>query len=149
MDPDRKHKLNEISRPVRPEDRRGASAVEFAVVAPFLFLTLVGMIEVGRVMMIQHLLTASAREGAREAILLSATEDSVIDVVNRFIDGASLNLGDATIVVEPAPEDTDTGETIAITVSTPIVGVSNLARLWFEADYQLSATATMRKEGIE
>jgi hypothetical protein len=107
------------------------------------------MIEVGRVMMIQHLLTASAREGAREAILLSATEDSVIDVVNRFIDGASLNLGDATIVVEPAPEDTDTGETIAITVSTPIVGVSNLARLWFEADYQLSATATMRKEGIE
>ncbi len=48
-------------RPHRMKERRGASAVEFAIVAPFLFMVLIGMIEFGRAMMVQHIVTMSAR----------------------------------------------------------------------------------------
>ncbi len=48
-------------------DRRGAVAVEFAVVAPVLMAIAVGMIEVNRVYEAQNLLATAAREGARFA----------------------------------------------------------------------------------
>ncbi|QDU87225.1 TadE-like protein [Pirellulimonas nuda] len=48
-------------------DRRGAVAVEFAVIAPVLMAIAVGMIEVNRVYEAQNLLATAAREGARFA----------------------------------------------------------------------------------
>lgn len=48
-------------------DRRGAVAVEFAVIAPVLMAIAIGMIEVNRVYEAQNLLATAAREGARFA----------------------------------------------------------------------------------
>jgi hypothetical protein len=47
--------------------RRGAVAVEFAIVAPILVAILFGMIEFGRAFEMQNLLEVAAREGARFA----------------------------------------------------------------------------------
>ena len=44
-----------------------AEVVEFAFAAPVLFLIVFGIIEFGRVMMIQNALTSSARERCRKA----------------------------------------------------------------------------------
>ncbi len=43
--------------------------VEFAIVAPIFFLLIFGMIEFGRVVMVQQLLTNASREGARLGVL--------------------------------------------------------------------------------
>ena len=47
--------------------RRGAVAVEFAVIAPILLALVMGMVELTRVFEVQNLLAIAAREGARFA----------------------------------------------------------------------------------
>lgn len=49
---------------------RGASAVEFAIVLPVLFLILAGIVDFGRAYQAQVQLTNAAREGARAAVVL-------------------------------------------------------------------------------
>jgi Flp pilus assembly protein TadG len=48
-------------------DRRGAVAVEFAMVAPLLLAIVVGLIEINRTYDVQNRLEAAAREGGRYA----------------------------------------------------------------------------------
>jgi Flp pilus assembly protein TadG len=50
-----------------PRARRAVAAVEFALVAPVLFGLLLGVWEIGRVIQVQQMLSASAREGGRIA----------------------------------------------------------------------------------
>lgn len=49
------------------KDRRGAVAVEFAIVAPILLALTFGLIELGRAFEMQNQLEVAAREGARFA----------------------------------------------------------------------------------
>ncbi len=53
----------------RPQQRRGAVAVEFAFVAPMLLAIALGMIEITRIYDTQYLLQTAAREGARFAAM--------------------------------------------------------------------------------
>ena len=70
-------------RAARLDSRRGASAVEFAVVAPIMFLFVFGLIEVGRMLMVQQALTNAAREGCRKACLATTTSATAVDTVVR------------------------------------------------------------------
>jgi hypothetical protein len=60
----------------KTDNRRGAVAVEFAIVAPILLAILFGMIEFGRAFEMQNLLEVAAREGARFA---SMDRDGMLD----------------------------------------------------------------------
>ena len=51
--------------------------MEFAVVAPIFFLLILGMVEFGRMMMVQQVLTNASREGARIAVLDNTTTADV------------------------------------------------------------------------
>ena len=53
----------------------GAAAVEFALVLPVLFLIIAGMVDLGRAMYTQVMLTNAAREGARVAITSAPSGD--------------------------------------------------------------------------
>jgi hypothetical protein len=55
------------NRPSRIGNRRGAVAVEFAIVAPILLALVLGMIELGRAFEMKNMLEVAAREGARFA----------------------------------------------------------------------------------
>jgi hypothetical protein len=57
-------------------NRRGAVAVEFAIVAPILLAVVFGLIELGRAFEMQNLLEVAAREGARFA---SMDRDGMLD----------------------------------------------------------------------
>lgn len=46
--------------------RRGANAVEFALILPVLLALLTGIMDYGWVYLLQHVATTAAREGARE-----------------------------------------------------------------------------------
>ena len=61
--------------PTKRTDRRGAAAVEFALVAIPLCLFVFGILEFGRLILVQHSLTAATREGARLAALNTDVND--------------------------------------------------------------------------
>ena len=63
--------------------RRGVAVVEFAVVAPVLFLTIFGMFEMARMVMVKQAVVNAAREGCREACLATTTSAVDADTVVR------------------------------------------------------------------
>jgi hypothetical protein len=76
---------------------RGAVAVEFALLLPFLLLIVLGIIDFGRMLNAQETLTQSAREGAR----LAAFGKPDGDVRSRTIDAATgLNLGAGDVSIQ-------------------------------------------------
>jgi Flp pilus assembly protein TadG len=61
---------------MRRASERGASAVEFALVLPLLFLILAGIIDLGRLMFYSAITTNVAREGARAAVVLDPSSST-------------------------------------------------------------------------
>lgn len=95
-------------------ERRGAVAVEFAVIAPILLAITVGMLELSRVYTVQNTLETAAREGARFASLdrtgmlmqgQTANQKLINDVKN-FLAATGINKSDITVQVV----DADTGQ---------------------------------------
>ena len=78
---------------------RGAAVVEFAIIAPLFFLLIFGIVEFGRMVMVQQILTNASREGARRAIIESATRPEVETHVLDYLTNASIN--GATVSVTP------------------------------------------------
>lgn len=128
--------------------RPGAAAAEFAVVAPIIFMVVIAMFELGRSMSIQQTLTNAAREGAREAILPTATTSSVDQVVAGYV-AASLANGATAVTTPTDPSTADPGDLITVTVTTDQTPMTRYGMRWFGAEYQMSSTATMRKEGLD
>jgi len=72
---------------------RGQSLVEFALVLPILLLTVMGVVEFGRIFMTQQVITNASREGARAAILPGNTEAEVYETVSTYMSSAGLVSG--------------------------------------------------------
>jgi len=140
-------KLEKICRSCRTK-RRGASAVEFAVVAPVFFLFIFGMFEFGRVVMVQQFLTNATREGARVGILDNSTTSEVTTAVNTYLNSA--NIQGATITVTPNPPSTATyGSPVTVSVSVPFSKVSWLPSPMFLSGKTLTASSVMRRETVQ
>jgi Flp pilus assembly protein TadG len=63
-------------------DRRGASAIEFALAAPLLVLALIGIAQLGLLLMADTALRANVAEGARFATLYPRPSDA--DIAERM-----------------------------------------------------------------
>jgi Flp pilus assembly protein TadG len=133
----------------RPAGRlRGAAAVEFAIVAPIFFLVVLGIIEFGRMAMVEQVITNAAREGARVGVIDDSTRQMVEDKVRRYLASAGIN--GATIDVEPdPPSSAGYGESVTVTVSIPFDDVSWLPNPFFVGGKTLTAQAVMRRETVE
>lgn len=127
---------------------KGAAVVEFAVVLPILLAFLFGILEFGRVMMVNHTLNNAARAGARIAALPGADNSSVLDAINEELSGCGLSYDDC--VFDPADVSTaDRDDPITVTVRV------NYESIGFVTGYfpmlsgkQLVGTVVMRKEGF-
>ena len=67
----------------RRRRRRGAAAIEFALVAPLFLLFIFAMIEFGRMMMVQQVLIQASRDGARHAIVNGATVEDTRELIQQ------------------------------------------------------------------
>lgn len=135
-----------VSRIRRLSRRSGVAAVEFAIVAPVFFVLVFGMIEFGRMVMVQQILTNASREGARRAVLDAATTDNVTTVVNDYLTSASIS--GATVSVTPGPPSSAAfGDPVTVDVSVPFSSVSWMPSPWFLSATTLTATTVMRREG--
>jgi Flp pilus assembly protein TadG len=125
--------------------RRGAAVVEFAFVAPLFVMLVFGMIEFGRLVMVQQLLTNATREGARLGVLSETTDTDVKTKVVSYLGSSSITIATSNVIVSYP----DSGEAVAVTVSVPFNQVSWLPSPMFLSGYTLSAGSTMRRENVQ
>jgi Flp pilus assembly protein TadG len=137
------------SRPARRK-RLGAAAVEFAVVAPVFFLLVFGMIEFGRMVMIQQVITNASREGARKAVLDGSTESNVKSSVVTYMANGGVTIATSNVTVNPTdPSAAAAGSPITVTVSVPFSQVSWLPSPMFLGGRQMTASTVMRREAVD
>lgn len=125
--------------------RVGAAVVEFAIVAPVFMLLVFGMIEYGRMVMVQQMLTNAAREGARKAVLEGATEDAVETIVREYLESGNISVEDSEIGVSFDPGN----NRAAVSISVPFTRVSWLPTPLYLGGRALNASSTMRLERVE
>lgn len=142
----RSFKLHKICQLFRK--KRGAAAVELALVAPLFFLILFGLIEFGRCIMVQQLLTNASREGARRAVLDGTTTSDVQQTVSDFLTNAHISGATTTVTPDP-PSSAGSGAPVSVTVAVDFRDVSWLPVPRYLGAATLSATSVMRRESVE
>ena len=131
-----------VSRPRPPgRSRRGVAAVEFAVVLPVLLLFLLGIVEVGRLVMVAQLATNGSREAARYAVQGSADPAAVEAYTRQYL--AQTGIPDAAVTdfaieayttTTTAKGVTSSGWNAAPTLSTVSQGTPVRARFLINYD---------------
>jgi Flp pilus assembly protein TadG len=143
----------------RRRRRRGAVALEAALVLPFLVLIIFGIIESGQVMTSEEVIASAAREGARLASLGGSTIGSsssngsteVNYRVRSYLDNAAVPSANATITVTDLDQSiTDLpqasiGDRIKVSVSVPFTKIAWSPPMFF-GSATLSNSSIMRKE---
>ncbi len=108
----------------RPEEG-GNAALEFALVCPFLLVLLMGIVEFGRVLFNQQVITNAARDASRA----SATGfEPYIDAANRILDPAGIPSPTPSCTTSPSAGQTSICQTIVtIPVGAAITDASQVA----------------------
>jgi Flp pilus assembly protein TadG len=106
--------------------KKGAAAVEFAIIAPLLFTILFGIIECGLLFFDKAIITNASREGARYGILFNPTRPNLDEIRARVLAYTSTHLvtfgGSTSPVVavnweNGTPEDSSSGDALTVEVS--------------------------------
>jgi Flp pilus assembly protein TadG len=109
------------------QKRKGASAVEFAFIAPVMFLMILGMIELARGLMLIHMMTNAARAGCRVGILEGKANSDVTAAVNSALQPIGISTDSVTVDVNDNVSDVancNPGDEVTVVVSVPISTVS-------------------------
>ena len=123
------------SRPIlhHRHDRRGAAAVEMAIVLGLLILLVFGIIEMGRAIMVNQVITNAAREGARRAVIPGATDAQVQARIDQYLAAANITGFTRTIEINGspgsltgAPAHAQVGVSISVPYSNVSYGIFNL-----------------------
>jgi Flp pilus assembly protein TadG len=141
-----------MNAPKRPERRRGAAAVEFAIVFALLLLPLlIGLWEMSRLVEVQQLVANAAREAARQASTGTKTTTAEVsagqtgDIENaalNYLRRAGLDTTGATVTVTNlnngarTPKGANQMDHLRVTVSLPFANVR-----WVALDQITTATA--------
>ena len=139
-----------VEKPYRlcRKHRRGAALVEFAIVFPILIVLFLAMIEFGRLIMVQQILTNASREGARMAVMDGVTASEVTALMDQYCESAGIAGVDVTI--DPAdPGSAGSGEPVTVTASVLFDQVTWLPTPMFLGGDRRSASAVMRRETTE
>jgi len=135
-----------ITAPVRFREKKpGAAVVEFAVVAPVFILLVFGMIEFGRLVMVQQMLTNASREVARMSVVEGAVAGTVETWGEDYLE--SMTVHNATVTVTPNPLDgAAAGDPVTVTATVTFGNVSWLPVPMYLGNRALTATSVMRRE---
>jgi Flp pilus assembly protein TadG len=97
------------------------------VVAPVFLVFILGILEVGRSLMVQHLLLSAAREGCRTGILPNNGATQIDNAVSTTLASAGITSQSVTVLVNNAsadPAKANSGDTITVTVTVPFAAVT-------------------------
>ena len=124
--------------------RRGAATVEFALVAPLLFLLFFGALEFCRVAMIRHTADNAVYEGCRIGIIPGATSDEVRNQTRNVM--STMGVGTINIEVTPAVIRRDT-DVVTVRIDVPLDENSYVPNQFFNGQ-TIIRELTLRREGV-
>ncbi|MFK7766945.1 MAG: TadE/TadG family type IV pilus assembly protein [Mariniblastus sp.] len=130
-------------KPTHLKKRRGAAAVELAVVLPIFFLIIFGIVEFGRVMMVMQVVTNAAREGARACAVGDMTVAEVQTLCEEYASGAMVP--NVQVEITPDPVTVNRGDPFEVRVFVNFNEVAFLPPFWAKESV-LQSRSTMRKE---
>ena len=139
-------------RVCRASSRRGAAAVEFAVIVPFLTLIALGMIEITRAVQVKDLLTDAARSGCRQAIRPATATAAVTAAINTSLTNANIPTSYATITLLVNGKAVDVltavqGDQITVKVAVPVNQVGWITPIFFSQSSVESESVFMMRQG--
>ena len=133
----------------RGQKRRGAAALEMAIVLGLLILLVFGIIEMGRAIMVNQVITNAAREGARRAVITGATNTQVERRIDAYLADAGITGYTRILEVNGAPGSLATAPThaqVGVAVSVPYSQVSFGVLQLLAPDRTFIARVNMRRE---
>lgn len=124
--------------------RRGATAVEFAIVAPVFFLVLMSMFEFSRLNVLRNTADNAAYEAARAAMVPGATAADATAEANRLLNVVGARGANVTISPNRITRNTE-----AVTVSIDIpLDRNGWVVPRFTRGRTLTSTSTLRTERV-
>lgn len=103
-------------------DRRGASATEFALVAPAMLIIALSLVDLGRIGLVMASLTRGAQEAARYAALRGAESDApaTVEAIQAVARGRIYGIPpDAIAVTVSWTPDNSSGASVTVATSSP------------------------------
>ena len=131
-----------------PTARGGAAALEFAAVGSIFFLVVLGIVEVGRVLMDQLQLTYAARVGCRVGIIPGKSNSDITAATVDALTSQGVRGESVTVQVNDGAGDASTaqsGDEITVLVSVPVDKVSWVPFTKY-AQGSLAGRYTLRRE---
>jgi Flp pilus assembly protein TadG len=146
------------------KSEKGVSAVEFALIAPLLFVLTFGIIEFSILLFDKAVVTNASREGARAAIVYHVDgsayapigTEEITDVVEQYTDQYLIDLGGTSIPIIETTYTSDSGGpesggdvTVRVTYTYNFLVFPNLIPLiggTFDGTIDLVGTTVMRME---
>ncbi len=124
--------------------RRGATAVEFAMTAPLVFLLLFAALELSHANMVFNTTEAAAYEGARQGIVPGASAADCVTAAERIL--AISRIRGATVSVTPADLQTNTN-TLTVTITVPYAANTVVAPT-FTKTLEISRACELNREKL-
>jgi Flp pilus assembly protein TadG len=128
---------------LRLGSQRGNAVVEFALLAPLLFIILFGITEFGRAFGATQALYSAAREGARLAAVTEPDQAAVTARINQVLAAAGVTPSGITVAGPNGGAD----PTITVTVTSDFTVLPGNLLGTFTGTIPLRATCVMRHEG--
>ena len=142
-------------------DRAGQALAEFTLVLPVLILLVFGIIEFGLAFRTHQIVTNSAREGARTAVIPSTNSEDTELAVRSRLDNSGLNSAEADIILRCSDPNTPEGEICTTTghettvevgychrffVLAPVIAIAGSDHCDGFGEVDLRTRSTMRTE---
>ncbi|MDZ4657966.1 MAG: TadE/TadG family type IV pilus assembly protein [Bythopirellula sp.] len=134
-----------ISKNNRLKLRRGATAVEFAIVAPIFFLLMLASFEFSRMNVIRHTADNAAYEAARHAMVPGATAAEAVAKANTILN--TVGTRGARVTITPTTLG-PTVDTINVQIDVPL-NQNGWIVPKFTSGRTLTAQSTLRTERAE
>jgi Flp pilus assembly protein TadG len=113
-----------LNRACRLRGQKGASLVEFAIIAPLLFLIIFGIIEFGILIYDKAMLTNASREGARAGIVFNhpnrITNTEIIEVVTDYCEDHLISFGSgSSLTISISRTGSNSGDSLTVSLQYP------------------------------
>ncbi|MFO0947827.1 MAG: TadE/TadG family type IV pilus assembly protein [Planctomycetota bacterium] len=144
------------------DSRKGAAVVEFAIVAPLMFMLFFSMVEIGRAVMVAQLAVNASREGCRQAAQTGSSTTDVSTFVKDYLQASGIANGAVTVQIQNQTvtngafgtttnlSTVPTGMGVRVNISINFADVTwlpdNFAYAIMPNNAKISGSTTMRKE---
>jgi Flp pilus assembly protein TadG len=137
-----------LKRKIGARGKRGAALLEMAVVAPLMFLLVLGVIEYGWLLLKSQQLANAARVGARTGARYGASSADITASVSSVMTTMGLSGSGYTLTTTPAdPASLGAGGLLTVQVSVTYANIDALGIVFIPTPTTIRGRVVMAREG--